>query len=354
MRNLSNTLRLLTAISTTLAIGMMAAPAAQASSYYNCNTPNGCTKVDSTNSRSDYDVTKYPIVMAHGFLGWNRMFGVYDYFNGIPQVLTLSGADVYTTKVSTVNSIELRGEQLAKQIKMVKAISGSDKVNLIGHSQGGFDSRYASGVLPGSVASITTASTPHIGLSAGEEIKARLAKKNAFYGTPEGEDNPEAKLLYGFFNSLGFAIDVASGTPIDQSTNQSADSFLTSTSKEAFVAFNKKFPAPIPATYCGKTPDNNVVNNVAYYSFSGVGQLTNALDPSDLVMAYSKSLYDDAELNDGLVASCATRVGKVIRDDYHMNHLDSINQLLGLVSWRETNPLVVYRAQVNRLKNQGF
>ena len=55
--------------------------------------------------------------------------------------------------------------------------------------------------------------------------------------------------------------------------------------------------------------------------------------------------------NDGLVASCASHLGKVIRDDYAMNHLDEINQTVGLVNLFETNPVTVYRQQANRLKN---
>lgn len=38
------------------------------------------------------------------------------------------------------------------------------------------------------------------------------------------------------------------------------------------------------------------------------------------------------EPNDGLVATCSTHLGKVIRDDYRMNHLDEINGLLGIHS----------------------
>jgi triacylglycerol lipase len=85
-----------------------------------------------------------------------------------------------------------------------------------------------------------------------------------------------------------------------------------------------------------------------------VAQITNILDPSDYILQLTGSLYDKGDLNDGLVTKCSSRVGKVIRDDYKMNHLDSINQFLGLVSWTETNPMAVYRQQMNRVKNDGF
>jgi triacylglycerol lipase len=37
-----------------------------------------------------------------------------------------------------------------------------------------------------------------------------------------------------------------------------------------------------------------------------------------------------------------------------MNHLDEVNQLFGLVSIFETNPVSVYRQQANRLKTAGY
>ncbi|MBU9813296.1 hypothetical protein J1781_00135, partial [Rahnella sp. C60] len=65
-----------------------------ASSYYNCANATGCVAVPSLTATSDYAKTKYPIVLAHGLFGWNKLFGLVDYFNGIPQDLTKNGASV--------------------------------------------------------------------------------------------------------------------------------------------------------------------------------------------------------------------------------------------------------------------
>ena len=51
---------------------------------------------------------------------------------------------------------------------------------------------------------------------------------------------------------------------------------------------------------------------------------------------------------------CSSRLGAVIRDNYKMNHMDSVNQVFGIVSLLDTNPLTVYRNQVNRLKGQSL
>jgi triacylglycerol lipase len=58
--------------------------------------------------------------------------------------------------------------------------------------------------------------------------------------------------------------------------------------------------------------------------------------------------------NDGLVGRCSSHLGKVIRDNYRMNHLDEVNQVIGLTSIFETDPVVVYRNHANRLKNAGL
>jgi triacylglycerol lipase len=58
--------------------------------------------------------------------------------------------------------------------------------------------------------------------------------------------------------------------------------------------------------------------------------------------------------NDGLVSTCSSHLGRVIRDDYRMNHNDLGNQTLGIVGWDETNPVTVFRQHANRLKNAGY
>jgi len=44
----------------------------------------------------------------------------------------------------------------------------------------------------------------------------------------------------------------------------------------------------------------------------------------------------------------------VIRDDYAMNHLDEVNQTIGLTNLFETNPVTIYRQHANRLKGLGL
>ena len=60
---------------------------------------------------SGYTQTKYPVVLAHGMLGFDSILGV-DYWYGIPAALRRDGASVYVTEVSQLNTSEARGEEL--------------------------------------------------------------------------------------------------------------------------------------------------------------------------------------------------------------------------------------------------
>ena len=164
---------------------------------------------------------------------------------------------------------------------------------------------------------------------------------------PEGSSG-EA-LLAGIVNGLGALINFLSGSSSD--TPQNSLGSLESLNSEGAARFNAKFPQGIPTSACGEGAYQ--VNGVRYYSWSGTSPLTNALDVSDLLMGAS-SLTFGGEANDGLVGRCSSHLGMVIRDNYRMNHLDEVNQTLGLTSLFETDPVTVYRQQANRLKNAGL
>jgi len=350
MKKTPNRLKLLSASVALSAIGMLAMGSTSASAsgaYYTCDAPTSCKKVDRRILTTSYNATKYPIVMVHGFFGWNRLIGSYDYFNGVPQTYMGNGAEVFATKTSSVNSSEVRGEQLLKQINYVTAITGSPKVNLMGHSQGGIDSRYIATVVPNKVASVTEVSSPNQGTLTSDFIKKNLLDSNNA-GVQLGN-----KILIAAVEAVGFTEDVLSGVPLDQLQEQSALNFVNTTNTASIAEFNTKYPAPIPSTYCGQPTATKAPNGVPYYSWAGTGNLTNVLDASDYVLSLA-ALTHNGIPNDGLVDYCSTRVGYVIRDDYRMNHLDTINQLFGLSSLLETNPLTVYSTQANRLKKAGY
>ncbi len=271
-----------------------------------------------------YTKTQYPIVLAHGAAGFDSLFDILDYWFGIPEDLAAGGAKVFVTEVSQFNTPEVRGEQLIAQLEEIRAITGKAKVNLIGHSQGGFDVRYVAAVRPDLVASVTTIGTPH----RGDEVADYL----------------DANFLNG-----GFTQDVI-GLLSGSSNPQDAIAGIRSLTSAGVAAFNASYPQGLPATACGA--GNAVVNGIRYYSWTGTGVLTNSGDLFDGALGVA-SLFT-SEANDGLVGRCSAHLGQVIRDDYFFNHLDEVNQITALVSAFETNPLVVFRTHANRLKNAGL
>jgi len=60
------------------------------------------------------------------------------------------------------------------------------------------------------------------------------------------------------------------------------------------------------------------------------------------------------EANDGVVGRCSTHLGKVIRDDYTMNHADEINGMFGLRGLWSANPLQLYKDHARRLTAVGL
>lgn len=284
---------------------------------------------------SGYTQTKYPIVLAHGMLGFDSILGV-DYWYGIPSALRRDGASVYVTEVSQLDTSEARGEQLLEQVEEIVAISGKPKVNLIGHSHGGPTIRYVAAVRPDLVASITSVGSPHKGSATADFIRQ----------VPEGSAG-EA-VLAGIVNGLGALISfLSSGDP----GQQNALGSLESLNSEGAARFNAKFPQGVPTSACGEGAYQ--VSGVRYYSWSGTSPLTNILDVSDLMLGASSLTFNDED-NDGLVGRCSSHLGQVIRDNYRMNHLDEVNQTFGLTSLFETDPVTVYRQHANRLKNAGL
>lgn len=107
--------------------------------------------------------TKYPILLVHGvFFRDNRIL---NYWGRIPAELRKNGAVICYGDQQSALSVEQSAEELARKIKEIVDTSGCGKLNIIAHSKGGLDSRYAISKLGCApyVASLTTINTPHRG-----------------------------------------------------------------------------------------------------------------------------------------------------------------------------------------------
>lgn len=284
---------------------------------------------------STYAQTKYPIVLVHGFLGWSTMIGVWDYFNQIPTTLKNDGASVYVVQLSQTNSDAVRGEQLLAQVQQIIATSGASKVNLIGHSMGGLDSRYVAAVRPDLVASVTTVSTPHLG----SPVADAIMKPGSF-------NQAGMKDLISAVGQLMASMSESSTLP------QDTTAALSSLTSAGTAAFNAKYPAGVPKT-CSGNGDLSA-NGVKFYSWGGVGVLTTFVDLTDLLFGATGMAFVGSPDQDGMVARCSNHFGQIIKDNYIMNHLDSVNQILGLVSIFAPNPVSLFEQHANRLKLAGL
>ncbi|HEY5801784.1 MAG TPA: triacylglycerol lipase, partial [Burkholderiaceae bacterium] len=209
-------------------------------------------------------------------------------------------------------------------------VTGAAKVNLIGHSHGSPTARYVASVRPDLVASVTSVG----GVNKGSKV-ADIALGIA-PGVP-----------YVVADAVASLIGYLSGSP---GLPQDARAANVSLSTQGAAAFNARHPEGVPVTACGEGAYQ--VRGVQYFSWSGSQPYTSVFDALDPLLALTALAFD--EDNDGLVARCSSRLGRVIRDDYRMNHADQINQLFGLSSLAEVSPESLYRIHANRLQQLGL
>ncbi|RAL08640.1 triglyceride lipase [Aspergillus homomorphus CBS 101889] len=126
--------------------------------------------------REQYDTPKHPVVLAHGLLGFDtlRFAGPYlpgvQYWRGIEDALSMKGVQVITATVPPSASIEMRAEELAKDIaagargKEVNIIAGLDSRHMITHLR----------PTDFKVKSLTTIATPHRGSAVADYILKQI------------------------------------------------------------------------------------------------------------------------------------------------------------------------------------
>lgn len=269
------------------------------------------------------DVTKYPIVLAHGFNGSpENEWGVNP---NIIAALRADGQQVYVARVSPFKSVEFRGGELAAEIDKALAEFETDKVNLIAHSMGGLDSRFAISSLGYNtkVASLVTIASPHHGT---------LVADAALGLIPEFADDTVNALTRAFARTFTDP-ELASDSDL-----RDAFTSLAENSSEAFNAAN---------------PD---VIGVYYQSWAGVSNLFRIPNPKDITectkeggkmylnKAGTRDFMDSAvqpmaaivsrgtfEPNDGMSTVASARHGD-FKGCIPTDHYDQVGQNGGLVT----------------------
>lgn len=114
-------------------------------------------------AESNVCATKYPILMLHG-VGF-RDHKLFSYWGRVPKELVRNGAVIYYGHQEGWGVTEENALVIRDKIMQMLEENHCDKVNIIAHSKGGIDARYAIDALGmgDKVASLTTVCTPHHG-----------------------------------------------------------------------------------------------------------------------------------------------------------------------------------------------
>ena len=282
--------------------------------------------------------TKHPIVLVPGIFAFDSIASI-DYWYKIPAALQSQGATVFVPKINAFDSSAKRGEALIAQLDNIRASSAGkiSKFNLMGHSQGGITVRYVMNTRPDLVASVTTMNTPHKG-SPLADLVTGVAPASSLQGVA----------FTAFANAVGDLVNLLSN---NKKSPADVRAMLAEFNKPGAAANNQRYPVGIPTTACGAGAETANINgnSVRMYSWSGTAPLTNVLDASDVLFGISRFAFTEA--NDGVTGKCSSHFGKVLKDDYFMNHLDVTNQIFGAVSLFETNPKTLFQSHASRLKS---
>ena len=124
---------------------------------------NDKIKTDISRKSEEVCKTKYPLLLVHGI--FFRDFELLNYWGRIPDELIKNGATIYYGNHSSSLAVKDSAEELAGRITEIVEKTKCEKVNIIAHSKGGLDSRYAISNLGMDkyVASLSMINTPNHG-----------------------------------------------------------------------------------------------------------------------------------------------------------------------------------------------
>jgi triacylglycerol lipase len=143
--------------------------------------------------------TKYPILLVHGVFWRDWKYRII--WGRIPDELKANGATCFFGNNKSSATVAESGAELADRIKSIVTETGAEKLNIIAHSKGGLDSRYAIGCMDSGkyTASLTTICTPHYGCPSIRKLIERIPQRAIYYVnknyetlfTVLGDDNPD-------------------------------------------------------------------------------------------------------------------------------------------------------------------
>ena len=187
--------------------------------------------------------TKYPILLVHGV--FFRDFKYVNYWGRIPNELIKNGAEIYYGNHQSALSVADSASELTERIKQIVKKTGCEKVNIIAHSKGGLDCRYAVSCLGADkyVASLTTINTPHRGClfadylleNVPDNVQNTIAKSYNFSLKKLGDSNPD-------FISAVYDLTDERCEQLNKKATDSPKVYYQSVGSKLNKATNGKFP----------------------------------------------------------------------------------------------------------------
>ena len=289
----------------------------------------------------------YPIVLSHGFFGFDTFAGLdfFTYYFEVKDTLAAHGElEVFTPTVDPFNDSATRSLQLERQIEAILARTGAAKVNVIAHSQGGLDTRMVAFRHPEWIASVTTISTPHRGTPVSDLVS-------------QGLQDPKARA------AVDALVDVAA-PPLwsDANRQSSITAALAQFETGRMTDFNARFPDQPGVAYFSVAGRSALRREASACEVPGrppfITDFDTVVDPINPLLSTTQALISpnpfDPVANDGLVpvesAKWGTFLGCIPAD-----HLDEVGQIggvpPGLINrWRH-KPF--YEALVRYLRSRG-
>jgi triacylglycerol lipase len=267
----------------------------------------------------------YPIVLAHGFFGFNNFAGLdfLTYFYHVKDDLAAHGeTQVFTPEVDPFNDSTTRGAQLEARIRDVLAQTGAKKVNIIGHSQGGLDARVVAHNHPEIVASVTTIATPHHGSKLADDVF----------------DLTDIPIIGDIGRDLIDALVRIIGAPIwDQIGNEtSVAKAIHQVTTDGMRDFNQRYgdaPGVRYSSIAGRTAESDGGSDCEVGGSPGFIAKSNKMyDSTDILLKVPELVtsgfpFDDVP-NDGFVRVSEARWGTFL-GCVPADHFDEIGQLAG-------------------------
>lgn len=272
-------------------------------------------------NQCQFETTRFPIVMVHGWTGFENI-GPIGYFYHVHEDLVELGYPISIAVLDPYNAVEVRGEQLAAFVGSTLQTRRARKVNLIGHSQGGIDSRYVAAEAGGGygdrVGGLITVGTPH-------------------YGTPFTD------IALGLFPGdselvLAFLLNFLGAAQGQQSDAEASLYTLSETfMQEEFNVIYTDDPRVKYWSWQGET------------CVAGIG-CGDSLDP--LLLFSYQTIAGIAGPNDGLVPESSAKWGEYL-GLVPADHIDEIGQIAGVTSL-DYDHVEFFRQNARMLRDHDF